>query len=180
MQYDNEKDVFTRGYVQVYTGNGKGKTTAAIGLAVRALGAGMKVYFAQFVKSGDYSETAVLGSFENLVLKQYGVGGFITRKPTQEDIDTARHGLEEAREALKSGDYGLVVLDEANVACALGLITADDILSLVRERREMTELALTGRNAPPELIEAADLVTEMREVKHYFKSGVPARKGIES
>ena len=166
--------------MQVYTGNGKGKTTAAIGLAVRAVGAGMRVYFAQFLKSGDYSEKNVLEALDNLVLRQYGAGGFITRRPSAEDRAAAARGLEEAREALKGGAYDLVVLDEANVACGLGLITADDILSLLRDRPGTTELVVTGRNAAPELIEAADLVTEMKEVKHYFTAGVPARKGIES
>ena len=171
----------SEGRVQVYTGNGKGKTTAAIGLAVRALGAGMKVYFAQFLKGGGYSETNMLKTFGGLVLRHYGAGGFIIRRdPTDEDRAAADRGLEEAREALRSGLYDLVILDEANVAYGLGLITKDDLMSLLRERRGRTELILTGRNAPPELIEAADLVTEMREVKHYFASGLAARRGVES
>ena len=168
------------GCVQVYTGNGKGKTTAAIGLAIRALGAGMRVYFAQFLKSGDYSEKNVLKTLDNLVLRQYGAGGFITRHPSDEDRAMASRGVEEARETLRSGAYDLVILDEVNVACSLGLITKNDVLSLLRERRDPTELVLTGRNAAPELIEAVDLVTEMRDVKHYFAAGVTARKGIES
>jgi cob(I)alamin adenosyltransferase len=180
MRYDAEKDIFARGYVQIYTGNGKGKTTAAIGLAIRALGAGMKVFFAQFLKSGGYSEGNVLRNLENLVYKQYGEGGFVMRKPSPEDKIQAIKGVEETKAALKSNEYGLVVLDEANVACNLGVITAGDLLSLAAERGDMTELVITGRNAPPELIEIADLVTEMREVKHYFARGVRARKGIES
>ena len=169
-----------KGCVQVYTGDGKGKTTAAIGLAVRALGAGMRVYFAQFLKSGNYSEKNLLETLNNLVFRQYGNSGFITRAPSDEDRAMASRGLEEAKEALRSGAYDLVILDEANVACGLGLITKDDVLSLLRERREATELVLTGRNAAPELLDAADLVTEMRSVKHYFNSGIPARRGIES
>ena len=180
MPYNAEKDIFGKGCVQVYTGNGKGKTTAAIGLAVRALGAGMRVYFAQFLKSGDYSEKKILGALDNLVLKQFGTGGLITRNPSAEDMAAASRGLEEAREALKSGAYDLVILDEANVACSMGLITKEDVLSLLRDRPETTELVLTGRNAAPELIGAADLVTEMKEVKHYFASGISARKGIEN
>jgi cob(I)alamin adenosyltransferase len=180
MQYNKEKDTFIRGYVQVYTGNGKGKTTAAIGLAVRALGAGIKVFFGQFLKSGDYSETSVLLNLENLVLRQYGVGGFINRKPSNEDIAEAIRGVEDARAALRSGEYGLVILDEINVAQSLGLITIDDVMSLVRDRHKMTELVLTGRNASDELMASADLVTEMRQIKHYFANGVKARKGIES
>ena len=166
--------------MQVYTGDGKGKTTAAIGLAVRALGAGMRVYFAQFLKSGDYSEKKVLEKLDNLIFRQYGKSGFITREPSDEDREMASRGVEEAGEALRSGAFGLVILDEINVACKLGLITSDAVMSLLRERRDMTELVLTGRKASQELIDAADLVTEMRSVKHYFVSGVPARRGIES
>ena len=169
-----------KGRAQVYTGDGKGKTTAAIGLAVRALGAGLKVYFAQFLKSGNYSEKNVLEKLDNLVFRQYGKNGFITRKPSDEDRAMASIGLEEAKNALGCGAYGLVILDEINVACSLGLITKDDVLSLLRERHDMTELVLTGRNASRELIDAADLVTEMRCVKHYYTSGVRARRGIES
>jgi cob(I)alamin adenosyltransferase len=180
MKYDNMRDVFTKGCVQVYTGNGKGKTTAAIGLAVRALGAGIKVFFAQFLKSGDYSEIQILQKIESITCRQYGIGGFITRTPSSEDIAAARFGIEDAIRAMKSGDYGVVILDEANVACGLGLISKEDLMSLVYERPPTAELVLTGRGAPPELIAAADLVTEMREIKHYFNSGVKARKGIES
>ena len=169
-----------KGCVQVYTGDGKGKTTAAIGLTVRALGAGLRVYFAQFLKSGDYSEKNILGTLDNLVFRQYGKNGFITREPSDEDRAMASRGLKEAIEALRSGAYDLVILDEVNVACSLGLITKDDVLSLLRERGDMTELVLTGRNAAPELLDAADLVTEMRNIKHYFASGVPARRGMES
>jgi cob(I)alamin adenosyltransferase len=180
MKYDVEKDKFSRGYLQVYTGNGKGKTTASMGLALRALGAGMQVYFAQFLKYGDYSETNALRTFSNLTLRQYGIGGFVMREPSEEDKAEAAKGVAEAREALRGGNYDLVILDEANVACSLKLIGKDDLMSLVSERQEGTELVITGRNAPPELIEAADLVTEMREIKHYFAAGVKARKGIES
>ena len=180
MYYDVNKDIFDKGCVQVYTGNGKGKTTAAIGLAIRALGAGLRVYFAQFLKSGDYSEKNVLEKLDNLVFRQYGNNGFITRKPSDEDRAMASRGMKEAGEALRSGAYDLVILDEINVARSLGLITGDDLTSLLRERSDMTELVLTGRNAAPELLDAADLVTEMRSVKHYFNSGIPARRGIES
>jgi cob(I)alamin adenosyltransferase len=180
VKYDVEKDVFDKGRVQVYTGNGKGKTTAAIGLAVRALGAGFRVYFAQFLKCGDYSEKKMLQSFSGLTHRQYGLGGFVMRTPSEEDKAEASRGVEDAKAALLSEEYGVVILDEANVACSLGLISKDDIMSLLKCRPEKTELVLTGRNAPPELIEAADLVTEMREIKHYFNAGVAARKGIES
>ena len=180
MRYNAEKDTFNKGCVQVYTGDDKGKTTAAIGLAVRALGAGMRVYFAQFLKGGDYSEKNILGTLDNLVFRQFGRNGFIARKPSDEDRAMACRGVQEAGEALRSGAYGLVILDEVNVACSLGLITKDDVLSLLRERRDMTELVLTGRNAAQELLDAADLVSEVRNVKHYFASGIQARRGIES
>lgn len=180
MSYDNEKDIFSRGCLQVYTGNGKGKTTAAIGLAVRALGAGMRVFFGQFVKCGEYSEIAVLASLENLILRQYGKEGFIMGHPSAADIDAASLGVHDAKDALAGGDFGLVVLDEVNVAYSLGLISLPELLAIAAARSDGTELVMTGRGAPPELLEAADLVTEMREVKHYFNAGLKARKGIES
>jgi cob(I)alamin adenosyltransferase len=180
VSYDNKNDVFSRGCLQVYTGNGKGKTTAAIGLAVRALGAGMKVFFGQFVKYGEYSEVAVLAKLENLVLRQYGAEGFIMGKPGASDIAAAAGGVCDARDALAGGDFGLVVLDEVNVAYSLGMISLPEILALAAARGDRTELVMTGRGAPPELLKIADLVTEMREVKHYFKTGLKARKGIES
>jgi cob(I)alamin adenosyltransferase len=180
VSYDNEKDIFLRGCLQVYTGNGKGKTTAAIGLAVRALGAGMDVFFGQFVKSGKYSETAILASLKNLVLRQYGAEGFIMGKPRASDIEAASRGVRDAADALAGGGFGLVVLDEVNVAYSLEMISLAELLALAAARGDRTELVMTGRGAPPELIEAADLVTEMREIKHYFKTGLKARKGIES
>jgi cob(I)alamin adenosyltransferase len=180
VSYDNEKDVFSRGCLQVYTGNGKGKTTAAIGLTVRALGAGMKVFFGQFVKSGEYSEITILASLKNLVLRQYGTEGFIMGHPGASDIEAASRGVRDAMDALAGGNFGLVVLDEVNVAYSLGMISLPEILAIVSARGNRTELVMTGRGAPPELLEAADLVTEMREVKHYFRTGLKARKGIES
>ncbi|MDR1916065.1 MAG: cob(I)yrinic acid a,c-diamide adenosyltransferase [Synergistaceae bacterium] len=178
--YDSMRDRFSRGYVQVYTGNGKGKTTAALGLSIRALGAGMRVFFSQFIKGAKYSEIDILSAFENLTHRQYGLGCFIMRAPTDEDKAAARQGIEEVREAMNSGRYQLVILDEANVASHLGLIPASDLVALAREKPEAVELLFTGRNAPAELIELADLVTEMREIKHYYDKGVKARRGIES
>jgi cob(I)alamin adenosyltransferase len=180
VSYDNEKDVFSRGCLQVYTGNGKGKTTAAIGLAVRALGAGMKVFFGQFVKCGEYSELAILRDLENLTLRQYGEEGFIFGKPGVSDLEAAACGVRDAMGAFAGGNYGLVVLDEVNVAYSLGMISLPELLEIAASRNDKTELVMTGRGAPPELLEAADLVTEMREIKHYFKTGLKARKGIES
>ncbi|MDR1885960.1 MAG: cob(I)yrinic acid a,c-diamide adenosyltransferase [Synergistaceae bacterium] len=181
--YDSMKDKFDRGYVQVYTGNGKGKTTASIGLVVRALGAGLRVFFAQFIKGSRYSEIEALGRISgppSLVCRQYGEGRFIVGKPTESEYAAAKSGLEEAREAMKSGAYDLVVLDEANVAASLGLFSDDDLISLIDDKPQMVELVLTGRGASEKLMERADLVTEMREIKHYYQKGVMARRGIES
>lgn len=184
-EYDNLRDEFTKGYVQVYTGNGKGKTTAAIGLAVRALGAGLRVFFAQFIKGGRYSEIEMLEDIASrsegaLMCKQYGTGCFIMREPSEADRDAAREGVRDVLAALRNGSYQLVILDEANVAVSLGLLDEADLLRLIEEKPDSTELVFTGRNAPPKLIERADLVTEMTEVKHYYQKGVMARKGIES
>ena len=180
--YDTMRDPFNRGYVQVYTGDGKGKTTASLGLIIRALGAGLSVYLGQFIKAGRYSEIECLESLPSakLTCKQYGKGCFIFREASDEDRMAAREGLFEARAALVSGEYQVVVLDEINVACSLGLISTDDVLSLLDARPQGVELVLTGRGAPDEVLNRADLVTEMCEVKHYYKEGVLARKGIES
>ncbi|MDR1514753.1 MAG: cob(I)yrinic acid a,c-diamide adenosyltransferase [Synergistaceae bacterium] len=183
--YDNMRDEFTAGYLQVYTGDGKGKTTAAIGLAVRAVGAGLNVFFAQFIKCGKYSEIEALEKMSGeglgtLTCRQYGLGCFIMRAPTEEDKSAARNGLEDAASEMKSGRYRLVVLDEANVAVKLGLLDEGELLRFVEARPDDTELVITGRGAPASLIERADLVTEMREIKHYYSGGVRARKGIES
>jgi cob(I)alamin adenosyltransferase len=182
--YDNMRDEFTRGYVQVYTGDGKGKTTAAIGLAIRALGAGMRVYFAQFIKSARYSEIWMLerlaGCGAKIVCRQYGDGCFIFREPSEADRLAAKRGLDEARAVVRSGEYDLVVLDEANVAVALGLLDEDDLLAAAGDKPDNVELVFTGRCAPAKLMETADLVTEMREIRHYYQNGVIARRGIES
>ncbi len=169
------------GYLQVYTGNGKGKTTAALGLAIRAAGAGLSVLFVQFIKGQRYSEIAALERFsDKITVMQYGRGCFIVQKPTAEDIEAATRGLEAIRESLKCGKYQLVILDEANIALYYKLFTVDELLSAIRERSPECEVVITGRYAPRELIDAADLVTEMREVKHYYTKGVKARPGIET
>ena len=169
-----------QGYVHVYTGNGKGKTTAALGLALRAVGAGLKVYIGQFIKNADYSEIKALERFKGqITLEQFGRGCFIRGNPCDADISAARTALTAIESALKSGEFQLVIADEANVAFGCGLVTEADLLALMAARRPETELVLTGRNAPPAVIEQADLVTEMREIKHYFQQGVLAREGIE-
>ena len=169
-----------KGYIQVYTGNGKGKTTAAIGLSVRAVGAGKKVFFAQFVKGQIYSEVnAMLQYLPNITIKQYGLDCFIYQKPTQKDIDAARRGFEEVSEIILSGKYEVVVLDEANIAIYYQLFGVEKLIELLKRKPEQTEIIITGRNAPVELIEFADLVTEMKEIKHYYTQGIHARIGIE-
>ena len=169
------------GYVHVYTGNGKGKTTAALGLAIRAAGAGWDVFFAQFAKGMATSELTALARFEDrITVRQYGRPSFVNGKnPASDDIDRAKHGLAECREAITSGRYRLVILDEANLGPMLGLFSVDDLLTLVAARPADVELVLTGRHADPRLLERADLITEMQEVKHYFQQGVLARTGIE-
>jgi cob(I)alamin adenosyltransferase len=169
-----------KGLVQVYTGDGKGKTTAALGLALRAVGRGLKVYVIQFIKGGfDYGELYVVDRLQGLTLKAFGKGKFIIGKPEEADIVQAQEALKLAKEVVNSSKYDLVILDEVNVALGLGLIGLDEVLRLVREKPVHVELVLTGRNAPEEILQVADLVTEMREIKHPYSKGVPARKGIE-
>ena len=169
-----------KGYVQVYTGDGKGKTTAAIGLAIRALGAGWRVFFAQFLKTGEYSEHKALAQFsDHLTIKAYGRNVFIKGEPEEEDRRLAQEAYQEIAEIVASGHHRLVILDEANVAVHYGLITVDQILDLIDRRAEGVELLITGRYAHSRLIERADLVTEMRGVKHYFDRGIKARVGVE-
>lgn len=170
-----------KGYVHVYTGNGKGKTTAAIGLAIRAAGAGMRVYIAQFVKGMHYSELDALDRYvDRITLKQYGRDCFIEKEPEEEDFQAARRGLEEVKGILVSGDYQMVILDEANIATHYNLFSPDELIEVVRSKPEAVELVITGRNADPKVVALADLVTEMREIKHYYNSGVKARAGIET
>ena len=170
-----------QGFVQVYTGDGKGKTTAALGLALRAAGAGLRVYFGQFIKNADYSEIKALARFADCItVRQFGRGCFLLTEPAPEDRAAARRALEGLSEALVSGDYDLVIADEANVAVALGLIEPDDLVTLIDQRPEQVELVLTGRGAPDAVLARADLVTEMRCVRHYYDRGVLARQGIES
>jgi cob(I)alamin adenosyltransferase len=168
-------------YVQVYTGDGKGKTTAALGLALRAVGAGRRVFIAQFAKGMAYSELVSLARFADLItVRQYGLRCFIRDAPKPEDITAAREGLREAREAVASGRFDVVILDEANIATHFGLFTAEALLEVVELAAGRVEIVITGRHADPRVIERADLVTEMREVKHYYTKGVMARRGIES
>jgi len=169
-----------RGYIQVYTGNGKGKTTAAFGLALRALGAGLHVGIIQFMKSKPTSELRSMRKFgKSLVLKRYGSPRFLMRKPKARDIIQAQKALIAAGDMVNSGRYDAIILDEACMALHYNLIDINELISMIRKRPKGLEIVITGRCAPKELIETADLVTEMQEVKHYWKAGVRARRGIE-
>ncbi|MBN2323228.1 MAG: cob(I)yrinic acid a,c-diamide adenosyltransferase [Spirochaetes bacterium] len=169
-----------RGYCQVYTGNGKGKTTAALGLALRASGAGIRVYIAQFIKGMEYSELKALRRLsEHITVEQFGKGCFIFGPPNEEDIALAQKGIARVREILRDPTYGMVILDEANVAEHLGLVDVETLLDIIKNRPDGVELVLTGRYADKRIIERADLVTEMVEIKHYYKEGISARRGIE-
>ncbi len=169
-----------RGYVQVYTGNGKGKTTAALGLAIRAAGAGLRVFIAQFIKMGDYSEIKALKRFSDLItVEQFGLGRFTNGKPRPEDIQAAQRGLDRIKEVMFSGKYSLVILEEANVAAKYGMLAVQDLLGLIINKPDNLELVITGRYASARIIENADLVTEMCDIKHYYRKGVRARVGIE-
>lgn len=170
-----------KGYIQIYTGNCKGKTTASLGLTLRALGAGFSVYYGQFMKDGECSAIkALTEKFPELEYASYGKTGFMRKgKPRMGDPEMAQEGLIEAKAALSTGKYDLVVLDELCVTLFMELVSLEDVLSLIDIRPAHTELVLTGRYAHPDLIERADLVTEMTEIKHYFTQGIPARLGIE-
>jgi cob(I)alamin adenosyltransferase len=169
-----------KGYIQVYTGYGKGKTTAALGLAMRAAGAGLKVYFVQFLKGRKNSEHLSLEKFKGkITVRQYGNKSFITGKPTSDDIRMAKKGFLDAKKAIYNKEYDLIVLDEVFLAINLKLIRLDDVVALLKTKPGSVEIVLTGRNAPLKIIEISDLATEMKEIKHYFKSKVKARLGIE-
>ena len=169
------------GKVQIYTGNGKGKTTAALGLSLRALGHGLKVCFFQFIKGGGpYGEHLIAPQLgPDFTLIQTGRPGWVNTRDLAEDRRLAQEALQQAMTALGSGRFDLFICDEILGAAGFGLIDPEQLMALVKSRPGRVELVLTGRNAPEELIRAADLVTEMREVKHYYQVGVPARPGIE-
>jgi len=171
------------GCVQVYTGNGKGKTTAALGLAMRAAGHGLRTYIAQFLKGRPTGEIEAAKKLAPLVrIEQFGRDRFVVVKnggPDDEDRDRAQAGLARAAAAMRSGDYRIVVLDEVNTAVHLKILTEAEVLAVLDQKPAGVELVLTGRSAPAAFIDRADLVTEMSEVKHYSNKGVRAREGIE-
>ena len=165
--------------IHVYTGNGKGKTTAALGLAIRAAGAGLKVYIAQFAKGRNYCELRSLKKFPNIRCEQFGTACFIRKKPGKKDIRLAKDGIKKLEKILKSDTYRLVIMDEANIALHLGLITLSQLKQLCKVASKNKEIVITGRYAAPEIIRLADLVSEVKEIKHYYRRGIKARRGIE-
>jgi len=168
-----------RGYIQIYTGDGKGKTTASFGLALRAAGAGLKVYIGQFLKKGDYSEIKALSKFDNITIEQYGLGRLVKGRPSEKDMDAGAAGYLKLCEILKQNRHDVVIAEEANVAVMCNLFTEKELLALMDMKSENVELIITGRNASQSVIDRADLVTEMTDIKHYYKQGVMARVGIE-
>ena len=169
-----------KGLIHIYTGNGKGKTTAAIGLGVRATGNGLKVYMVQFMKGRRYSEIDALEHIPNFTVFQSGRDEFVSKEnPEQIDIDLARKGFERAKKIINEGKHDLVILDEINVAVDFNLLPLEDVLKLLEEKPEEVELVLTGRYADPEMVRQADLVSEILEIKHPYQEGVQSRKGID-
>jgi len=180
MSAERSNSQLSKGYVQLYTGDGKGKTTAALGLALRASGGGLRTYIGQFMKGQQYGELDAVRDHPLITIEQYGDVRCIHRdEVTPKHVAQAHRGLERAQVAMDSGEYDIVVLDEVSVAIWFDLLTVHEVLAFLDQRPEHVEVILTGRRAPSELIDRADLVTEMREIKHYYQQGVMARKGIE-
>ncbi|ATW28886.1 cob(I)yrinic acid a,c-diamide adenosyltransferase [Candidatus Formimonas warabiya] len=172
----------TQGYIHVYTGNCKGKTTAALGLAFRAAGHGMKTFIGQFMKGQEYGELKSARMLDPFItIAQYGKESLIhvTNPPDPEDVRMAEAGLENCTRAMLSGQYDIVVFDEICTAYFFGLISLEEMIQVMNDKPFGVELVFTGRYAPQEVVDRADLVTEMKEIKHYYHSGVPAREGIE-
>jgi cob(I)alamin adenosyltransferase len=171
-----------KGYIQVYTGNGKGKTTAALGLAFRAMGRGLRTYIGQFMKGQGYGELdAAKMVHQYVTIEQYGKDTFIhlQNPPHEDDVKMAREGLAKAQEAMLSGKYDIIVLDEITTAHYFNLLSVQEMLNIITHKPDGVELIFTGRYAPSELVDAADLVTEMVEFKHYYQKGIVARDGVE-
>jgi cob(I)alamin adenosyltransferase len=172
-----------QGYIQVYTGNGKGKTTAAIGLAVRAAGRNKRTYIAQFLKKGEYGEIRAISTClkKFITLQQFGLPGFHhqSKGVSQEERQAAYAGLEAVRKALAQNTYDVVIMDEVNLLLHFKIVALQDVLDIIDGKPAATELILTGRCAPQLIIQRADLVTEMKEIKHYYQQGVQAREGFE-
>jgi cob(I)alamin adenosyltransferase len=172
-----------KGYIHVYTGNGKGKTTASLGLALRAAGWEKKIFIAQFMKKTKYGELISIGKLlkEYITIKQYGIPEFHHRGSgiNQQEIDTAMEGIQAVKDAFASGRYDIIILDEINILAHFKIIELKILLDLIDSKPEGLELIMTGRNAPEEFLQRAHLVTEMKEIKHYYKQGIQARIGVE-
>jgi len=168
------------GYIQIYTGDGKGKTTAALGLAIRTVGAGGKVFIGQFLKSGNYSEIKSLKKFaDQIEIEHYGLGQFVKGHPSKEDIEAGMDGYKRVTQVIEKGEHDLVILDEGNIAVKYNIFSEQDMLDLFEKKPDHVELVVTGRGATQAIMEKADLVAEMKNIKHYFQKGVKARVGIE-
>ena len=170
-----------QGLIQVYTGDGKGKTTCALGLGFRAVGQGFKVFMVQFLKTEETGEVAAVRRLApDFTIQSFGIPGFPRlTDPDPQTRDAARQAFTMARQVILAGEHDLVILDEVNLSLTYGLVSLSEMLEVLRQRPAHVEVVLTGRGAPPELVEFADLVTEMRPLKHYFEAGIKARRGIE-
>jgi cob(I)alamin adenosyltransferase len=180
---ESGKQKLTKGYIQIYTGDGKGKTTAALGQALRAAGCGLRTFFVMLMKDFPYGEIKSLKQLDDwITLERFGNDRFVFRKqkPGEKDKIAAQKALKQAHDAMVSFKYDIVVMDEVCVAIYFGLLKTEEVLFLMEEKPKPVELILTGRYCPSKLIDKAHLVTEMREVKHYYQQGVTARRGIES
>lgn len=176
----NARNMVSRGQVHVYTGNGKGKTTAAFGLAIRACMAGKKVFIGQFMKSMQYNETRIARYIDNLSVEQFSNGCILTRAPNEVDRRQAQDGMHRCAELLGSGNWDVVIFDEITIALHMELVSIEMLMEALENRDSKTEVVLTGRHAPKQLIDYADLVTDMQEVKHYYASkGLLSRNGID-
>ncbi len=175
------KERLSKGMIQVYTGDGKGKTTCALGLAFRAVGQGFRVFMIQFLKGRETGEAQAAARLApEMTLRYFGRPGLVNLKsPAPEDLALVKEAWDLARQVITKGDHDLVVLDEINLVLTYNLVPLDQALEVLRSRPPWVEVVLTGRQAPPELVELADLVTEMRPVKHYYQAGVKSRRGIE-
>jgi cob(I)alamin adenosyltransferase len=178
---DDLLEKYRKGLIQVYTGNGKGKTTAAFGQALRAIGQGFRVCIIQFMKGRKYGECLAGEKYlPNLTIHLSGLDSFVMREnPAPLDIELARRGLALARKAITSGEYDMVILDELNVAADFKLIPLDEVIDLIKSKPAAIDLIFTGRYAPPEVIALADTVSEIREVRHHYTAGIKERAGIE-
>ncbi|MHA1506497.1 MAG: cob(I)yrinic acid a,c-diamide adenosyltransferase [Candidatus Asgardarchaeia archaeon] len=169
------------GLIHLYTGDGKGKTTAAIGLGVRAAGQGLKVCMIEFLKGRrDLGEIKIKDKIPNFEIFQFGGTHFLFKdKIRKEDVEIARRGFDFAKKTIMSGEYDLVILDEVTLVVYFGLVELSSLIELLKNKPKHVEVVLTGRYADPALIEIADLVTEMKEIKHPYRRGIGARRGIE-